>query len=307
MTTRGAPEFTILLPVHRPPAMLPFAIKSVLAQERQDFELFVICDGAPPESAACAEAFAAKDSRIRVFAHPKGAGKGEIYRDQALQQARGIYVCQLGDDDLWLPNHLGEIALLLRDVDFGNVSQVEVLTDGRIILLPGDAGDPSVRQRIRDERFNFMGPTVWGYRLTAYRALPLGWSPAPAQVPSDVHMMRKFFAHDGLRFGTRVSVTTVKFAAARRRDWPIERRAAEVEAWAARIVDPAERDAIAQQALGALNRRAYGPGELPALRTKLHARQQLIQKLRSKSAAMRRTWSWRLTRPFRRLARAFRR
>jgi hypothetical protein len=31
------PAFTILLPVHRPPAMLPLAINSVLAQRRRDF------------------------------------------------------------------------------------------------------------------------------------------------------------------------------------------------------------------------------------------------------------------------------
>ena len=45
-----APTFTILLPVNRPPALLKYAVRSVQAQERQDFELFIICDGAPPEN-----------------------------------------------------------------------------------------------------------------------------------------------------------------------------------------------------------------------------------------------------------------
>ena len=88
------PTFTILLPVHRPPAMLPFAINSVLAQERRDFELFVICDGAPPETAACAQEFAAKDPRVRVFAHPKGERNGELYRDQALRERPGSRDCR---------------------------------------------------------------------------------------------------------------------------------------------------------------------------------------------------------------------
>jgi hypothetical protein len=344
------PAFTILLPVHRPPAMLPFAINSVLAQERRDFELFVICDGTPPETVACAEEFAARDPRIRVFAHPKGAGNGDVYRDQALQQARGQYVCQIGDDDLWFPNHLNEIALLLREADFGNVSHFEVLADGRVVLLSGDASDLAIRQRMMQENFNFMGPTVWGYRLSAYRSLPVGWSPAPSGFPSDLHMIRKFFAQDGLRFGTRVAVTAVKCAANFRRDWSMERRAAEVKEWAERAADPAGRDAIVQMALGEMNRRAYAlqvgyaalhtqkmelwaqNAELQAklqaltaesdaaiataaakhananqqtgLQQQLRGRANQLRKLRHRIAGMKHTWSWRLTRPFRRLARA---
>ena len=278
--------------------MLPFAINSVLAQERRDFELFIICDGTPPETVACAEEFAAGDSRIRVFSHPKGQGNGDIYRDQALQQARGLYVCQIGDDDLWFPNHLSEVALLLRDVDFGNLSHVEVLVDGQVKLAPGDASDPFIRRRMTEKPFNFMGPTVWGYRLSAYRSVPLGWSPAPRGIPSDLNMIRKFFAQAGLRFGTRVGVTTVKCAASQRRDWSLERRAAEVKEWAARVADPAGRDAIVQMGLGHMNRQTY------ALRNQLSARENQIGKLRRKMAAMKHTWSWRLTRPLRRLARA---
>ncbi|MBA4095919.1 MAG: hypothetical protein C0484_04010 [Rhodospirillum sp.] len=377
------PTFTILLPVHRPPAMLPFAINSVLAQERRDFELFVICDGAPPETVSCAQEFAARDARIRVFAHPKGAGIGDVYRDQALQQARGPYVCQIGDDDLWFPNHLDEIAQLLRDVDFGNLSHFEVMPDDRVILISGDASDPAIRNRMMHENFNFMGPTVWGYRLSAYRSLPVGWSPAPPGFPSDLHMIRKFFAQDGLRFGTRVAVTAVKCAATHRRDWPIEQRAAEVKQWASRVADPAGRDMIVQMALGNMNRRAYAlqvgyadlhrqvtplhtqnrelrarneelqakltaqaaekdadaasaatqNAELQAkltaqtaetnaaiatliaaqasasqeraqLQQQLSGRRHQVRKLRHKIAGMKRTWSWRLTRPLRRLARA---
>lgn len=316
------PTFTILLPVHRPPAMLPFAIESVLAQQRRDFELFVICDGTPPETVACAEQFATTDARIRVFAHPKGEGNGDVYRDLALQQARGLYVCQIGDDDLWFPNHLDEIALLMRDLDFGNLSHFEILADGRVVLLSGDASDPAIRRRMMQENFNFMGPTVWGYRLSAYRSLPVGWSPAPPGFPSDLHMIRKFFAQEGLRFGTRMAVTAVKCAAHFRRDWSLERRAAEVKEWAERVADPAGRDAIVQMALREMNDRSYALestypalhrqlGALQAqkseLQTQLARREVQFRRLRAKKTAMKRTWSWRLTRPLRRLARALKR
>src|SRR6202035_4475341 len=86
---RSMPRFTVLLPVHRPPALLPFAIETVLAQEVDDFELFVICDGAPAETAACARDYARRDKRVRVFTFAKGERHGEAYRHQALTQAGG--------------------------------------------------------------------------------------------------------------------------------------------------------------------------------------------------------------------------
>ncbi len=42
-----SPLFTVLLPVIRPPALLPYAIESVLAQSERDFVLCVIGDGPP--------------------------------------------------------------------------------------------------------------------------------------------------------------------------------------------------------------------------------------------------------------------
>ena len=243
------PTFTVLLPVHRPPPLLPNAIASVLAQERQDFELFVICDGAPPETAEVARRHAAKDGRIRVFEHPKGQRNGEIYRHQALQEARGEFVCQLGDDDYWLPNHLSEMATLLAEFDFGNLSQVEILPGGDVELLGGDLADPKTRHTMATQPITPCGPTSTGYRLKAYRALPVGWAPAPPDFPSDLFMWRKFLAHEGLRFGTRVVVSSVKFSAQFRRGWSLDQRQAEIEAWVPRLSNPADRGLLTQAAM----------------------------------------------------------
>jgi hypothetical protein len=287
------PDFTILLPVNRPPHMLPYAVGSILRQSRQDFELFIICDGAPPETADCARDFAARDSRIRAFVHPKGERYGELYRHQALEHASGRYVCQIGDDDLWLPNHLAQIARLLEDVDFGNVVQVQAKLDGGAIALTGDLADPETRQRMLQGFGNFFGPTASGYRLAAYRALPVGWSPAPPTMSTDLHMWQKFLRREGLRFGTRQVATSLKFAAPGRRGWPMERRAAEIAGWVARL-ERCDEDG----ALQLVNRAMFDTAAQ-------HARRE--QRLRAKLAAMRSTASWRLTRPFRRLRRLFRR
>jgi succinoglycan biosynthesis protein ExoW len=176
------PLFTILLPVVRPPVLLPFAIESVLAQSVPEFELLVVCDGAPAETVACARDYAGRDPRVQVLAFPKGARNGEAHRHAALAGARGRYVAQIGDDDLWFPDHLAELGVLLAKADFGNLLHVYAHPGGRVEILPGDIGLPAMRERMLGEKFNLFGPTVAGYRLAAYRALPEGWSPAPPDV-----------------------------------------------------------------------------------------------------------------------------
>lgn len=245
----SAPGFTILLPVHRPPALLPYAIASVQTQERQDFELFVICDGAPPETAAFARERAAVDLRIRVFEHPKGERNGEIYRHQALQEARGEHVCQISDDDLWLPNHLTEMTMLMRSVDFGHISMVWILPNQKARVDLRSLADPSIRQRMLSESWNFFGPTTVGYRLSAYKRLPQGWSPAPRGMHSDLFMWRKFLAQPDISAGSRIAVTSAHLAAAQRQDRSLKEREAEIRLWSERLADPMFRDAFVQAAL----------------------------------------------------------
>lgn len=240
--------FTILLPIIRPPVMLPFAIESVLAQSISDFELFVVCDGAPPETIACGRDYARRDSRVEVFPFPKGQRHGETHRHTVLARAAGRYVAQIADDDLWFPNHLAELERLLSKADFGNLLHVFLHPDGRVEILPGDIGLPETRQRMLTEKFNLFGPTVAGYRLEAYRSLPEGWAPAPADVWSDLHMWRKFFRMENFVFATRAEVTAVVFATPERLNATLEQRQDENRAFLARIRDPGRRNEIVQAA-----------------------------------------------------------
>ncbi len=261
------PTFTILLPVHRPPALLAYAIASVQAQVRQDFELFVICDGAPPETAELARGCAAADRRIRVFEHPKGERHGEAYRHQALQEARGKYVSQISDDDLWLPEHLTEIGKLLRSVDFGNISMVWLQPNGKGIVDRHDLSDPETRRRMMQQTWNFFGPTTVGYRLSAYRMLPVGWSPAPRGLPSDLFMWRKFLVRTELRVATRLAVTSAHFAATPRKDWTDAQREAEIRLWAEQFADPAFRRSFVRKTLLRSERHRGVAGSNPLQRT----------------------------------------
>src|SRR6185436_17784114 len=82
---------TVLLPVNRPPDLLPFTVRSVQAQTVQAFELFIVCDGPPRATVDAAHELAIGDARIRVFDSPKGERNGEVHRHTALQEARGAF------------------------------------------------------------------------------------------------------------------------------------------------------------------------------------------------------------------------
>lgn len=254
MTAAGArPLFTVLLPVHRPPDLLPFAIESVLAQAERRLELFVVCDGTPRDTVQVAEAYAARDPRVRVFDFPKGERHGERHRHTALEEARGELVAHLGDDDLWFPDYLDELARLLEVVDFGNLLQAEAGPSGTVLVRPGDLADPGTRARMVQEAWNFFGPTFAGYRLEAYRRLAVGWSPAPPDVPTDLFMWRKLLVHPGLRYGTRFAIEGVKLAAVARAEVPLTARAQEARAMVEAVATPAGRRELRARGVASLH------------------------------------------------------
>lgn len=243
------PLFTVLLPVHRPPTLLPLAVRSVLAQSLGAFELFIICDGAPAETVAVAEAFARSDPRVRVFAHPKGERNGEAWRHLALQGAAGRYVCQIADDDLWFDNHLAEAEQLMSAADFGSLITVQLRPDGRPFVDMADLAHPGVRGLMLGAAYNLFGPTASAYSLAAYRALPVGWSPAPQGIWSDLYMWRKFLAQPGLRFASQPVATGFGFPAVLRGEMSLEQRLAESAPYAARLGDVGFREALWRAAL----------------------------------------------------------
>lgn len=328
----AGPLFTVLLPVNRSPELMVSAVDSVLAQTEERLELLVVCDGAPPETAEVAHERAARDRRVRVLPFPKGERHGEAHRDTALRDARGTLVAQIGDDDLWFPDYLRELALLLDEVDFGNLVQVELETDATIEVRAGDLADPATRRRMLEEDWNFFGPTVCGYRLDAYRALPVGWSPAPPGVWTDLHMWRKFLSAPGLTFGTRFAVEAVKLSA-QTRDGPVSARVEEHRATAARYAteegrrqlraqawqtlhgllhDHArnlqqQRDTVQRDATSLVDRLAVLESEalsdaqaMASLRHRARRLRRRNQRLGARLARFEQTRSWRLTAPLRR-------
>lgn len=251
------PLFTVQLAIHRPPHLLPFAVETVLAQTLESFELVIICDGAPTETVEQAKMLAEQDGRIEVRAFPKGARRGEEHRAEVLRTARGRYVAHIADDDFWFPDHLAVLARGLRRFDFCHTIHVMGLPgspEHNLIARHCDLGVREDWANTAEGKRGFIVPTVAGYRLDAYRKLPVGWSPAPEGSPSDVYMWRKFFSEPWLRARTIRWPTAVSLLTALRNGEAIQERVRESERVAAILRNPAERSALRRRMVVAIAR-----------------------------------------------------
>lgn len=287
-------QFTILLPIHRNADLIPYAIQSVLQQTIHDFELFIICDGSPSDTIDCAQSFANKDSRIHIFPFPKGKRHGEAHRHIALQQAKGKYIAHIADDDFWFPNHLDEMSKLLQHVDFGNLTAcfVDHSVDNWINGLPGDLGDPNTIQRMLTSKYNFFGISTSGYTMDAYSRLSDGWSPAPDDIWTDLHMWRKFLQTPGLTFGSRVAVTACNFGSPPRKHLSTSERKLEMGAWFEKMQCAKQRDQCVQQVLKKLTQKAY-------FYETNYTKFENYDRLESEIHSIYQTLSWRITKPLR--------
>lgn len=97
------PRVTVLLPVHRGADHVGGAVESVLAQTFSDFELLVVDDASPDDSAAIVESY--RDPRIRLLRNEHNLGQTASL-NRGLAEAAGAYVARLDQDDRCLPHRL---------------------------------------------------------------------------------------------------------------------------------------------------------------------------------------------------------
>ena len=114
------PIVSVYLPTRNRARLLEQAIRSVLNQRFEKFELIVVNDASSDETQTVCELFSKSDARIRILRNnsPLGAAAS---RNLAIAVARGRYITGLDDDDLMSDRRL-ESMLLAFDESFAFVS-----------------------------------------------------------------------------------------------------------------------------------------------------------------------------------------
>ncbi|AEI44652.1 glycosyltransferase family 2 protein [Paenibacillus mucilaginosus] len=103
-----APLCSVVLCLYRDEDLVPWAVRSVLAQTRPDWELILVDDGSPvPPEQYMGDLLAAP--RVRIFRHDRNYGKARAL-NTALAHVRGRWIVELDADDWLAPDCLAGLS-----------------------------------------------------------------------------------------------------------------------------------------------------------------------------------------------------
>lgn len=104
---------SIIMPAYNAENTLEYAVRSVLAQTYQDFELIIINDCSKDETPRLIQKLIRKDTRIRTLTNEKNSGVS-ISRHRGVEAAKGEWLAFLDSDDAWTPDKLDKQVALQK-------------------------------------------------------------------------------------------------------------------------------------------------------------------------------------------------
>lgn len=125
---------SVLIPVYRVEDYLCRCLDSVCCQSYRNLEIILVDDGSPDGSGAICDAYAAKDSRVKVI-HKENGGVAEA-RNTAVEAATGEYLVFVDSDDWVAGNYVERQLELLQQQNADMVACQELWTGDSQAALP---------------------------------------------------------------------------------------------------------------------------------------------------------------------------
>ena len=98
-------KVSIITPVYKSEDLISQTIESVLKQTYKNWEMILVDDCSPDNSALIIKEYANKDSRIKYIKLNENSGAA-VARNTALNNSEGKFIAYLDADDLWKPEKL---------------------------------------------------------------------------------------------------------------------------------------------------------------------------------------------------------
>lgn len=108
---------SIIVPIYKTEKFLTECINSILAQTYKNIEVILIDNASPDHCGAICDAYAAKDSRVRVIHLKNNRGQGGA-RNCGLGASKGDYIMFVDSDDYIAPNMCEYLLSLSGNGDF---------------------------------------------------------------------------------------------------------------------------------------------------------------------------------------------
>lgn len=206
------PAITVVIPTYNWSAALRCAIRSVLLQTEQNFEVLVVGDGCTDDSADVVASFG--DARIRWHNLDRNYGSQWAANNYAIEHAASDWIAYLGHDDIWYPTHLEAILRTAREHD------AEVVTSVMALYGPPDSGIRGIAGLFASGSYSasdFVPPSAFAHKTSIYGDGIKWQDPASVSVPMDALFMSRA-ALAAKHFASTRELTSFKFNAAWRRD-----------------------------------------------------------------------------------------
>jgi glycosyltransferase involved in cell wall biosynthesis len=104
---------SVVIPAYNAERWIAATLASALAQTYRNLEIVVVDDGSTDKTSAIAEAFAARDPRVRVI-HQTNRGLAAA-RNTGIAASRGSLIAPLDADDLWHPEKTAKQVAVMRE------------------------------------------------------------------------------------------------------------------------------------------------------------------------------------------------
>ncbi|MEM9515323.1 MAG: glycosyltransferase [Actinomycetota bacterium] len=233
--------------------LLEYSVGSVLRQQMENFEVFIVGDGVNAETQRAAEKICSADERVHFVAHAKHERRGEIYRDEIIRlRARGQIIAYLSDRDLWFSDHLAEVATLLNTVDLAMTMPVRFGDDDVDRTVPHR--DPAAIAALPTwRRPNHISPlSATAHTVEAYRRLPVGWSTTPAHLATDSYMWHRFLSLPNIAAARAPVPTVIYLKRGNHPGLPTSQRRDLMRSWTDRLTATGGEEAIRRAVAGRL-------------------------------------------------------
>lgn len=124
------PLVSIVVPVYKVEKFLDRCVGSLVAQSYENIEIILVDDGSPDRSGAMCDAWAEKDSRIKVL-HKENGGQATA-RNKAVEISRGDYIFFVDSDDYVSADAVEYLLGIMADsgADIATASYRTVYGDG---------------------------------------------------------------------------------------------------------------------------------------------------------------------------------
>jgi len=106
-------RFSVIVPIYKVEAYIAETIKSLLNQTFKDFELIIVDDGTPDDSAKIAERILSGSDLQYQIIHTENRGVSSA-RNRGLEIARGEYVIMVDGDDSLAPDFLSQYENMVK-------------------------------------------------------------------------------------------------------------------------------------------------------------------------------------------------